>query len=91
MSQNLAVKENLMSEAEYLAFEEKSKIKHEFMDGEIFSMAGGKRYHSLTISNIARHLGNQLEGSRAKLIRAICALELNRRITFIQMSSSLAI
>lgn len=63
MSRNLAVKENLMSEAEYLAFEEKSKIKHEFMDGEIFAMAGGKRYHSLTISNIARHLGNQLEGS----------------------------
>ena len=62
MSQNLAVKESLMSEAEYLAFEEKSKIKHEFMDGEIFSMAGGKRYHSLTIGNIARHLGNQLEG-----------------------------
>ncbi len=62
MSGGLAVKEKLMSEAEYLAFEEKSKIKHEFMDGEIFSMAGGKRYHSLTISNIARYLGNQLEG-----------------------------
>ena len=62
MSRNLAVKEKIMSEAEYLAFEEKSKIKHEFMDGEIFSMAGGKRYHSLTISNIARHMGNQLEG-----------------------------
>ena len=62
MSQNLAIKDSVMTEAEYLAFEEKSKIKHEFMDGEIFSMAGGKRYHSLTISNIARHLGNQLEG-----------------------------
>lgn len=63
MSNNLAVKETLMSEAEYLAFEEKSKIRHEFMDGEIFAMAGGKRFHSLTISNIARHLGNQLENT----------------------------
>ena len=63
MSRNLAVKESLMTEAEYLIFEEKSKIKHEFMDGEVFAMAGGKRYHSLTISNIARHLGNQLEGN----------------------------
>ena len=61
MNHNLAVKESLMSESEYLAFEEKSKIKHEFMDGEIFAMAGGKRYHSLTISNIARYLGNQLD------------------------------
>jgi hypothetical protein len=34
---NLAAKQKLMSEAEYLAFEGKSKIKHEFMDGEIFS------------------------------------------------------
>ena len=61
MSSNLAVKKSLMSEAEYLVFEEKSKIRHEFMDGEIFSIAGGRCYHNLTISNIARHLGNQLE------------------------------
>lgn len=56
-----AIAEKLMSEQEYLAFEEKSKIKHEFMDGEIFVMAGGTRFHSLTIGNISRHLGNQLE------------------------------
>ncbi len=58
---NQATAETLMSEQEYLAFEEKSKIRHEFMDGEIFVMAGGTRFHSLTIGNIARHLGNQLE------------------------------
>ncbi len=49
-----AIAEKLMSEQEYLAFEEKSKIRHEYMDGEIFVMAGGTRFHSLTISNIAR-------------------------------------
>ncbi len=58
---NQAAAEKLMSEQEYLAFEQKSKIKHEFMDGEIFIMADGTRLHSLMISNIARHLGNQLE------------------------------
>ena len=67
MSRNFAIQESLMSEAEYLIFEEKSKIRHEFMDGEIFSMAGGKRYHSLTISNIARHLGNQLESNSCEV------------------------
>ena len=69
MSRNLAVKEHLMSEAEYLVFEEKSHIKHEFMNGEVFAMAGGRRFHSLTISNIARHLGNQLEGKSCEVHR----------------------
>jgi Uma2 family endonuclease len=57
---NLATKQKLMSEAEYLTFEGKSKIKHEFMDGEIFSMAGVKRNHSIASTNISRVLGNQL-------------------------------
>jgi Uma2 family endonuclease len=57
---NLATKQKLMSETEYLVFEEKSKIKHEFMDGEIFSMAGGKRNHSLAGTNISTELNLQL-------------------------------
>lgn len=60
MSRKSAVKENLMSEAEYLAFEEKSKIKHEFMDGEIFAMAGARRNHSLAGTNISTELSLQL-------------------------------
>ena len=50
-----------MTEEEYLAFEEKSKIRHEYMDGEIFAMAGAKRNHNLATTNISRVLGNQLE------------------------------
>ena len=61
MSQNSAVKESLMSEAEYLIFEEKSKVKHEFMDGEIYAMAGATRKHNLATTNITRALGNVLE------------------------------
>jgi Uma2 family endonuclease len=53
--------EKLMSEEEYLAFEEKSKIRHEYMDGEIFSMAGATRRHNLATTNVSRILGNQLE------------------------------
>lgn len=53
--------EKLMSEEEYLAFEAKSKIKHEFMDGEIFAMAGATRRHNLATTNVSRVLGNQLE------------------------------
>lgn len=60
MSHNLAVKKSPMSEADYLALEEKSKIKHEFMDGEIFAMAGASRRHNLATSNISTELSLQL-------------------------------
>jgi Uma2 family endonuclease len=60
MSQVLATKQKIMSVAEYLVFEEKSKRKHEFMDGEIFQMAGVKRNHSLIGSNITTELNINL-------------------------------
>ncbi|MBA2494463.1 MAG: Uma2 family endonuclease [Acidobacteria bacterium] len=55
-----ATAEKLMSVEEYLAFEEKSKIKHEYMDGKIFSMAGATRKHNLTTTNISTELNLQL-------------------------------
>jgi Uma2 family endonuclease len=60
MSLALAKKEPI-AVAEYLAFEEKSKRRHEFMDGEIFALAGVKRNHSTISQNISRRVGNQLE------------------------------
>lgn len=57
---NQAVAKTLMSEAEYLIFEEKSKIKHEFMDGEILAMAGATRRHNLATSNISTELSLKL-------------------------------
>lgn len=58
MSQALAKKP--MTEAEYLAFDEKSKIRYEFMDGKLYAMAGASRNHNLANTNISRELGNQL-------------------------------
>jgi Uma2 family endonuclease len=55
-----AAAEKLMSEEEYLAFEARSKIKHEFMDGEIFSMPGATRRHNLATTNISTELNLQL-------------------------------
>lgn len=57
-----ATVEKLMTVEEYLAFEEKSKIKHEYMDGEIFSMAGATRKHRKIASNIGIELGYKLKG-----------------------------
>ncbi len=41
-----------MTEAEYLAFERASDEKHEFVDGEIFAMSGGKGPHANVAANI---------------------------------------
>ena len=57
---DLAVGERLLTEEEYFALEKKSKIKHEFMDGLIFSMAGARRNHSLAGTNISTELNLQL-------------------------------
>lgn len=45
---------------EYIEFERKSEVRHEYIDGEIFEMAGAVKRHNLISSNIIRLLGNQL-------------------------------
>jgi len=59
---NFATIQKLMTVEEYLEFEEKSKIKHEYMDGEVFAMAGATRKHSKIASNIGIELGYKLKG-----------------------------
>jgi len=56
-------KKTYISEAEYLADEELSDIKHEYFDGEIFAMFGGSvNYQRLTI-NISSEFHNHLKGT----------------------------
>ena len=52
-----------MSEDEYLAFERNSDLKHEYIDGEVFAMAGASRYHNLMSVNVITTLRNQTKGS----------------------------
>ena len=55
-----AFAKRLLTEEEYLKLEERAKIRHEFMDGEIFSMAGATRKHNLATTNILTELNLQL-------------------------------
>ena len=48
---------------EYLALERKAEFKREYISGEIVAKAGATREHILITGNIARRLGNQLDGS----------------------------
>ena len=47
-----------MTYAEYLAFEEKSVEKHEFLNGEVFAMAGGTIEHAALAAAVSNALSN---------------------------------
>jgi Uma2 family endonuclease len=44
--------------ADYVALEISSPTKHEFLDGEIYAMAGGSEEHSALAAEMVRVLGN---------------------------------
>ncbi len=44
--------------ADYVALELTSSTKHEFLDGEIYALAGGSEEHSALAAEILRALGN---------------------------------
>lgn len=49
-----------MTMDEYIALESQAEIKSEFVDGELFAMAGGSYRHSAICSNLHRSIGNRL-------------------------------
>ncbi len=54
-----APKPYLTSE-DYLAIERSAEGKSEYLDGEMFAMAGASEAHNLIVSNLIRSLGNRL-------------------------------
>jgi len=46
--------------ADYVALEQTSSTKHEFLGGEIYAMAGGSEEHSALAAEILRALGNAI-------------------------------
>jgi len=46
--------------ADYVALELESPTKHEFLDGEIYAMAGGSEEHSALAASVQRVLGNSI-------------------------------
>jgi Uma2 family endonuclease len=51
-----------MTEAAYLAREATSDVRHEYVDGLVYAMAGGTLRHAAITANVARALGNALVG-----------------------------
>ncbi|TAN52043.1 MAG: Uma2 family endonuclease [Methylococcaceae bacterium] len=57
-----AVAKNFYTQEQYLALERAASCKSEYINGEIFAMAGASRAHNLISVNIAGALGGQLKG-----------------------------
>lgn len=51
---------------EYLAYEEETGVKHEYLDGDIFAMSGGSGDHALITMNCGIEIGSQIRGSNCK-------------------------
>jgi Uma2 family endonuclease len=52
---------------EYLKLEEKSNIKHEYIDGQVYTMAGTTDTHNTIGLNLALLIRNQLRGSDCRV------------------------
>ncbi len=57
-----------MTLAEFLDWESTQPEKYEFYAGELFMMVGGRRGNAQVVSNLVRHLGNQLQGSACRVL-----------------------
>lgn len=51
---------------EYVAHDAASNTKHEYLDGQIYAMAGGTPEHAALISSVHGHLWKQIGGTRCR-------------------------
>ncbi len=68
MSLNYATDE--ISAEDYLQGEMLAEFKHEYIDGEIYAMAGASEYHNLLAGNLFAELKSQLKGQPCKVFMA---------------------
>src|SRR6056297_1977496 len=69
---NLSTAEHLapISVEDYLAGEEKARRKHEYVDGMVYAMVGGRYAHNLIASNVLAELHSQLKGKPCRALNS---------------------
>ena len=63
----IAVPQNYFSANDYLQWEEKQEEKHEYVDGQVYAMAGASENHVDITTNLTVILANHLRGRDCKL------------------------
>lgn len=71
-----------MTEAEYLAFERQSDLKHEYIDGHIYAMAGARRRHSLITGNLFASSHSQFQGKDCEVHQSDLRVKISARKYF---------
>jgi Uma2 family endonuclease len=61
-----ALREDFVSVEDYLAAEESSELRHEYLGGLVYAMAGETRDHNQIVQNIGFSLRQHLRGGRCK-------------------------
>jgi len=62
------VSKRLISPEEYLRQERLAESKSEYLRGEVFAMSGASYAHTVIKDNLARSLGNQMEGGPCRVL-----------------------
>jgi Uma2 family endonuclease len=65
---NLKYAVNYISEEDYLDGEKISETKREYVNGEVWAMAGASLAHNILTSSVSRYFGNHLEGTRCTAV-----------------------
>ena len=60
----------ICSEQEYWDYEEKSEVKHEFINGQLYAMAGGTLAHADICGNVFAAAKARLRGKRCKAVNS---------------------
>lgn len=59
-----------MTASEYLAWEREQPDRHEFLDGEVFAMAGGTLRHNALVAAVTTELGVRMRGGPCRVLSA---------------------
>ena len=58
---SIAIKHNAITEADYLAGELLSDVRHEYINGEVYAMAGAHKSHNIITMTVANLFYNYLQ------------------------------
>jgi Uma2 family endonuclease len=74
--------DRLLTLEEYLAFEEASTIKHEFVAGQVYAMSGVTLRHNLITLNLARRLHGPARARRCTVLVTDVKLLIGDRVYY---------
>lgn len=78
---NVKHKLNFISEEDYLESEKVREIKHEYINGEVYAMAGASRNQGILSLSIGRLFENHLDGTRCNTFVADMKVKIETKTT----------